>query len=117
MKFKVDENLPVEAAELLRKEGYDVVTVRDQNLEGSTDQDIAKVCNNEKRALITIDKDFADILSYPPGESFGLIVLRLRWQDKAHVLKAIERILPILRREQPEKQLWIVGESRIRIRD
>ncbi len=116
MKFKVDENLPVEAAELLRNEGYEAVTVREQNLEGSTDQNIAKVCNKEGRALITMDKDFANIRSYPPGESFGLIVLRLRRQDKAHVLKTIERILPILRKEQPEKQLWIVEENSIRIR-
>jgi predicted nuclease of predicted toxin-antitoxin system len=47
MKFKVDENLPVEAAELIRNEGYDAVTVWDQNLGGATDKNIAKVCNKE----------------------------------------------------------------------
>ena len=33
MKFKIDENLPVDAAALLRGEGYAAVTVND---EGST---------------------------------------------------------------------------------
>jgi predicted nuclease of predicted toxin-antitoxin system len=116
MKFKVDENLPVEAAELIRNEGYDVVTVWDQNLGGSTDKNIAKVCNKEGRALITMDKDFANIRSYPPAKSVGLIVLRLKRQDKTNVLKTIERILSILRKQQPEKQLWIVEENNIRIR-
>jgi predicted nuclease of predicted toxin-antitoxin system len=37
MKFKIDENLPVEAAELIRNEGYDAVTVWDQNLGGAAD--------------------------------------------------------------------------------
>jgi predicted nuclease of predicted toxin-antitoxin system len=44
MVFKVDENLPVEIADLLRQAGYDAVTVFDQHLEGSTDSDIASVC-------------------------------------------------------------------------
>ena len=116
MKFKIDENLPVEAAELIRNEGYDAVTVWDQNLGGAADQNIAKVCNKEGRALITLDKDFANIRSYPPGEYFGLIVLRLIRQDKIHVLETIKRILPILRKQQPKKQLWIVEENDIRIR-
>jgi len=116
MKFKVDENLPVEAAELIEKEGYDAVTVWDQNLGGATDENIAKVCNKEGRALITMDKDFANIRSYPPGKFSGLIVLRLITQDKVHVLKTVKRIFLILRKQQPEKQLWIVEENNIRIR-
>ncbi len=32
MKFKIDENLPVELAEFLRNEGYDAITVIEQNL-------------------------------------------------------------------------------------
>jgi hypothetical protein len=35
MKFKVDENLPVEAAVLLREAGHDAATVHDQNLRGA----------------------------------------------------------------------------------
>jgi predicted nuclease of predicted toxin-antitoxin system len=116
MKFKVDENLPVETAVLIRNEGYDAVTVWDQNLGGANDKNIAKVCNKEGRTLITLDKDFANIRSYPPGEYSGLIVFRLIRQDKVHVLKTIKRILPILRKQKPEKQLWIVEESNIRIR-
>lgn len=32
LKFKVDENLPVEAAALLRDAGHDAVTVDDQGM-------------------------------------------------------------------------------------
>ena len=34
MRFKIDENLPVEAAELLRQAGHDAVTVLEQHLGG-----------------------------------------------------------------------------------
>ena len=34
MKFKIDENLPVEAAELLRDAGHDAHTVGEESLTG-----------------------------------------------------------------------------------
>lgn len=58
-KFKIDENLPVEAAEILRQAGYDALTVYDENLVGKEDRQIASVCQLEKRSLITLDTDFA----------------------------------------------------------
>lgn len=66
MMFKIDENLPVEAAEILRQAGYDASTVVEQRLGGKPDSDIASVCQQEGRALITLDTDFGDIRAYPP---------------------------------------------------
>ena len=37
MKFKIDENLPVEISEMLNNAGYDSKTVNDQKLQGSKD--------------------------------------------------------------------------------
>jgi len=34
MQFKIDENLPIEIAELLINAGYDAKTVKDQQLQG-----------------------------------------------------------------------------------
>lgn len=114
--FKIDENLPVEAAGLLRQAGYDVRTVLEQGIGGSPDLDVATVCQREQRALITLDKDFADIRAYPPGEYDGLIVLRILHQDKPSVLALMERLLPLLARESLARHLWIVDERHVRIR-
>ena len=116
MEFKVDENLPFEVADLLRQVGYDAVTVAEQHLEGSPDSDIASVCQQERRVLITLDTDFADIRAYPPARFPGLIVLRLHKQDKPHVLQVIEHLIPLLSSEPLEALLWIVEEKRLRIR-
>jgi len=116
MEFKVDENLPVEVADLLRQVGYDAVTVFEQHLEGSPDSDIASVCQEEGRALITLDTDFADIRAYPPAQFPGLIVLRLHRQDNPHVLEVIKRLILLLSSEPLEHLLWIVEETRLRIR-
>ena len=117
MKFKIDENLPVEVAELLRQVGYDAMTVLDQHLGGETDDNIGTICQQEGRIIMTLDLDFADIRTYPPKEFAGLIVLRLTRQDKWHVLEIVERLLSVLEKESPEKRLWIVDEQRVRIRE
>ena len=61
MKFKIDENLPVDVVESLRNAGYDAATVWDEHLNGAPDTEIADVCKREERALITLDTDFANI--------------------------------------------------------
>jgi len=115
MKFKIDENLPVEIATLLEENGYSALTVLQQQLCGKSDANIAKVCQREKRVLVTLDTDFADIRSYPPSEFSGLIILRLKKQDKPYVLSVANRFLKILPHEPLERHLWIVEEGRIRI--
>jgi len=116
VKFKVDENLPVEVAQLLRETGHDVFTVLEQGLGGAKDQAIAEICQAEQRALVTLDIHFADIRSYPPADFSGMIVLRLERHDKTHVLQIMSRVLKMTDSEQLVGQLWIVDERRIRVR-
>ena len=116
MKFKVDENLPVEVVELMRQAGHDAKTVLKQHMSGAADFDIALVCQREGRILVTLDLDFADIRAYPPAQYPGFIVLRLRKQDKPHVLEILNRMLLVFPDEPLEQHLWIVEETQIRIR-
>jgi len=116
MQFKIDENLPIEIAELLINAGYDTKTVNDQQLQGVKDPILAEVCKNEHRALVTLDADFSDIRTYPPEEFSGIIVLRVRTQAKRHVIKVFSSIIPIIAHESLMQRLWIVEETRVRIR-
>jgi predicted nuclease of predicted toxin-antitoxin system len=83
VKFKIGENLPAEAAETLSQSGFVADTVADENLSGSDDETVVARSRSEKRILMTLDLDFANIRAYPPGEHSGIIVLRLKRQDKA----------------------------------
>ena len=115
MKFKIDENLPIEVAHLLRESGYDALTVLAQQLGGKPDRNIAQICQQD-RIIVTLDLDFADIRAYPPSDYAGLIVFRLSQQDKFHVLNVCQRLLPMLEHESLQQKLWIVEDKRIRIR-
>jgi predicted nuclease of predicted toxin-antitoxin system len=117
MKIKTDENIPKEACEILRNEGYDALSVWEQNLGGHPDSDISTVCRAEERILITLDTDFANIIAYPPDEHNGMIVIRTMDQSKPIVMNYIRRIADFMRSESPDRRLWIVDADRLRVRE
>ena len=116
MRFKTDENLHPDVTKFLRDQGHDAVTVWDQGLRGKSDSGIAEACRSENRALLTLDTGFADIRSYPPREFPGLIVFRLKWQSRKHLLRVLPQVLGLLNTEPLAGQLWVVDERRVRVR-
>lgn len=114
--FKLDENLPVEAAEVLRRAGYDASTVLEQNLGGCGDNEVALCCRDEHRAIVTYDLDFADIRSYPPEDFSGIIVFRLEDQSKPRLLRVLESLVVQFEQEELAGKLWIVSDRSLRIR-
>lgn len=74
MKFKIDENLPVEVASIFREHGFEADTVVDQVLSGADDEAIANRVRTQNRILVTLDLDFSNIRACPrmslPGFSW-----------------------------------------------
>jgi len=116
MKFKIDENLPIELATLLQNEGYDASTIYSEDLKGAKDPTVIAVCQQEQRVLITLDLDFADIKTYPPKDYAGIIVLRVYKQDKPYLISFFQKLIPAIGQHPLEGHLWIVEEGKIRIR-
>jgi predicted nuclease of predicted toxin-antitoxin system len=96
MRFKVDENLHWEIAELLGSHGHDALTVFDQGLRARSDREISDMCQSEKRILVSLDLDFSNVLLFPPKHHPGMIVLRLRRKSRSAVRRVIEGMIPRL---------------------
>jgi predicted nuclease of predicted toxin-antitoxin system len=116
MRFKIDENLHDDVAAVVMAAGHDVQTVYDEGLRGSPDDAIARHCQLEDRALVTLDLDFADIRTYPPAAHAGFIVLRVGNQSRSHVLRVMSSVLTLLESEPLANRLWVVSEAGIRVR-
>ncbi|MGI2906988.1 DUF5615 family PIN-like protein [Tolypothrix sp. VBCCA 56010] len=57
MKIKLDEHLAsLRVVTWLRLAGHDVVTVREQNLTSTLDEELIEICTSEGRCLITNDR-------------------------------------------------------------
>jgi predicted nuclease of predicted toxin-antitoxin system len=80
VKIKLDENMPMDLGELLRKADHDVVTVAEEGLAGCDDPPMLQAATAEARILMTYDTDFADIRRYPPGTHAGIVVFRSPWR-------------------------------------
>jgi predicted nuclease of predicted toxin-antitoxin system len=116
MRFKVDENPPIELADWLGGLGHDAKTVNDELLQGVDDPHLMKTCDREKRILVTLDVDFSDIRTYPPQDHEGIIILRVGNQSKPHVLEVFGRVQPLFKEERIQGRLWVVDENMVRIR-
>lgn len=80
MRFKLDENLPWSISKIIADSGHDVETVLSEGLGGCPDDQLINICLQEQRTLITLDYDFADIITYPPQTYSGIIVVRVKNQ-------------------------------------
>ena len=117
MRFKLDENLPIQFKRLFTESGHDAATVIDEGIGGVTDGELASVCLAEERVLVTQDLDFADIRTYPPPKHPGIIVFRLATQARDDVLQVAATLIEALVTASPIGQLWIVEDTRVRIRE
>ena len=116
MKFKLDENFGTRTQQIFRAAGHDVQTVRDEELQGSSDQYLYEVCCTEQRCLVTLDLDFADIIRFPPNQTGGIVVIRVPRNPSLSLLeRLIQQFLQMLTQMSVEKQLWIVEVGRIRV--
>jgi predicted nuclease of predicted toxin-antitoxin system len=116
MRFKTDENLPLEVREALRSAGHDASTVVEEGLVGQQDTAVAAACRSEGRAIVTLDKHFADMRAFPPQNHAGVIVLRSTLQGNAAIMRLFSKVLPLLATEPLTGYLWIVDETKVRVR-
>jgi hypothetical protein len=116
MRFKTDENVHPDAAELLRQHGHDVRSVWEQGLGGHSDSAILEACSNEGRVLLTLDLDFADIRTHRPALYPGILVVRPARQGRSHLLRVLGGLLPLLEIEPIAGSLWVADEGGVRIR-
>lgn len=86
MKFKIDENLPMEIRDDLRAAGHDAETIMDEGLTGASDSIIMDRVREEARALLTLDKGIADVRAYPPEHYHGIVLFRPHTAGRGAVL-------------------------------
>jgi predicted nuclease of predicted toxin-antitoxin system len=116
MKFKLDENIGTRTQQLFRSQGHDVMTVRDQQLQGCADQRRYDVCCIEKRCLVTLDLDFSDVLRFPPQQAHGIVDIRVPYNPTLPMLEQLVRqFLKSLEAMPIDRKLWIVETGRIRV--
>jgi len=73
-KFVIDEDMPRSTGIILRKHGYEVKDIRDYGLRGAKDEKVFEFAQREEAVILTGDRDFGNILRFPLGSHFGIVV-------------------------------------------
>jgi predicted nuclease of predicted toxin-antitoxin system len=116
MKFKLDENLPLEIAGAFEALGHEIDTVQSEGLVGAPDIEILNHARAEGRILLTMDKGIADVRIFPPAEYPGIVLFRPSTSGCREVLRFVQEALTDLLSTDIAGRLVIVSPRGIRTR-
>lgn len=113
MKFLADESRAGPVIRALREAGHDVVAIVEV-AKGATDEQVLERALNEKRVLITEDRDFGQLVYARGRSSAGVILVRFdsraRRAKPATVVEAVTKLGSRLR-----DAFTVVEPGRVRI--
>lgn len=114
MRLLADENIPMRAVELLRSMGHDVQSIS-EIAPSICDKNIMALAEDEKRILLTFDKDFGELVySSNPRPSCGIILFRIPLKSADYIAKIIVEVLDS--RSDWPGNFSVVEPGRIRLR-
>lgn len=91
LKFLIDIGVGKQVEKWLRDQGYDTKTVRDIDPKAE-DEMILKTAASETRMVVTMDKDFGELVFRSGRSHAGVLILRLedaQGSEKVDVVKTI----------------------------
>jgi predicted nuclease of predicted toxin-antitoxin system len=115
LRFKIDENLPSEAVELLEHHGFDASSVVLQRMVGRDDAGVALTCRDENRIVVTLDRGMALHAMGHQLAGLSVLVLRPIDQSKPAVLSMIDRVAGMVK-DWKTPFVAIVSENSVRLR-
>jgi predicted nuclease of predicted toxin-antitoxin system len=114
-KFIIDVGVGKIIEDWLQKEGYEVIAIRTVNPE-MEDMGIIKMANNEAAHIITMDKDFGELVFKNKHSHKGVLLLRLEDAVAEEKLAAIQNIIPHFLDKIKDK-FAVYQNGRLRIKD
>lgn len=115
MKIKLDENLGKRVQRCFAAEGHDTETVKTEGLSGQPDEVIFERCSQERRILVTLDRDFGNVMRFHPERLPGTVIFSVpEPPGYSLLLKLASQIAKRLREGPMTSMLWIVEPGRIR---
>jgi predicted nuclease of predicted toxin-antitoxin system len=115
MKLLANENIPLKSVEYLRNKGYDVLYIG-KDYSGIKDLEIIQLAIDQKRAIITFDRDYGELIfkqGLKPPE--GILYLRITEYTPDLPGKIIHRLIQE-KKIQFERRLSVVDNESIRQR-
>ena len=114
----LDQNIPREITSWLAhlRPHWVIYHATDVGLSGEGDERIFKWAQESHALIVTFDEDFADQRTFPVGEHWGIVRLRIWPTTIEETQRALERLLTEVPDDELSRALVIVDRTRIRVR-
>ena len=118
-RFLGDQCVPAEITDILRRNGHQVTLLREVLSIRSLDPAVIAKAQEMGAILLSLNGDFADIVTYPPGHYLGIMAIQLHNHPEI-IPQLMERLLAFLdghpAQESYHGRLFLVEVHRVRIR-
>jgi hypothetical protein len=116
VRFKLDENLPVELLDDFRAAGHEADGRHDEGLIGAPDDVVLDLVRRERRVLLTPDKGIADVRAHPPEAHAGIVLFRPPAAGGGTTLRFVRRHLASLFEGELAGRLLAITDRGVRRR-
>ena len=110
MRFLVDEDIPVKLIKTLKVLNHDAIRVNPS----TTDKTNAQRAKEEKRILITLDKDFTNFSLFPPSK-FNIIHVNIHPPYAENIIAAVKKLLETCPAEELTGLIILTQDGHFRI--
>ena len=114
MKFLVDVGVGKKVENWLKENGFDVLSVRDIDSRAK-DSQILRWAVDQQRMIISMDKDFGELVYNSGQHHTGVLILRLEDADCDTKVEVIKKILAEYY-DKIESHFCVFQDGRLRIR-
>lgn len=116
MKILADHCVYGKTVKLLRAQGHEVITLKELNQADAEDSQVLSLAQSLDAVLVTNDKEFGNILMYPPARYGGIILLRMTAANQQRVHRILLDLLKTYDREALRGTLVVIDTHTYRIR-
>ena len=111
----VDENVPRDVREWLTENGFNTVNVSQIHLKRAKDYDIAEYATKNNMAIITLDKDFAQMYRRFQKGTLSVIIIRANPATPENIIETLNTAQQRINLNEIQNKLVIITKKRIRI--
>lgn len=113
MRFLLDENLGVQVQRFIQSSGHECVRASSALEKGASDSAVYQYCLQHNYSLITRDHQFSNPVRFPPGEGFGIILIRHGNLKTSEEIQLLQDLFRSLKTNDPKGKLVIVSKAEI----
>ncbi len=114
MKILADENVPRDIVGWLRNTGHDVLFAAEAR-PGAPDAEWVTRADQERRLILTSDKDFGELVFRDRLTSHGIVLLRLDDVPVSDMLSRLQAVWSVVQ-ANPRGRFIVITENKVRVR-